>query len=181
MSHARHALAPSGKSFAFSRENEQKFLDLLPKYPTKRAVILPALWLAQDQEGYLTVEAMEYVAKRLEQPAVGVFAVVEFYTMFKTEPMGKHHIQLCRTLSCAMRGYEDMQGLIERKLGIGPGEKTPDGTFSFELVECLGSCGTAPMMRMDNRYWEDLTVDKLERILDACKQGRDPTSEDFAR
>jgi len=178
MSHAPQALAPSGRAFAFSKENEQKFQDLLPKYPTKRAVILPALWLAQEQEGYITVEAMEYVAKRLEQPAVGVFAVVEFYTMFKTEPMGKHHIQLCRTLSCAMRGYEDMQELIERKLGIGPGDKTPDGVFSFELVECLGSCGTAPMMRMDNRYWENLTTDKLGRILDACKHGGDPAGED---
>jgi NADH-quinone oxidoreductase subunit E len=178
MSHASHAITKSGKPFAFAPANEAKFQELLPKYPTKRAVILPALWLAQEQEGYITVEAMEYVAKRLEQPAVGVFAVVEFYTMFKTEPMGKHHIQLCRTLSCAMRGYEDMQALIERKLGIGPGEKTPDGTFSFELVECLGSCGTAPMMRMDNRYWENLSSDKLERILDACKQGRDPVGED---
>jgi NADH-quinone oxidoreductase subunit E len=178
MSHASHAIAKSGKPFTFSKENEAKFQELLPKYPTQRAVILPALWLAQDQEGYITVEAMEYVAKRLEQPAVGVFAVVEFYTMFKTEPMGKHHIQLCRTLSCAMRGYEDMQGTVEKKLGIGPGEKTPNGMFSFELVECLGSCGTAPMMRMDNRYWENLSVDKLERILDACKQGRDPVAED---
>ncbi len=178
MSHARNALAPSGKAFAFSKENEAKFAELLPKYPTKRAVILPALWLVQDQEGYVTVEAMEYVAKRLGQPAVGVFAVVEFYTMFKTEPAGKHHIQLCRTLSCWMRGYQDLQTLIERKLGIGPGENTPDGNFSFELVECLGSCGTAPMMRMDERYWENLTADKLGRILDACKQGRDPASED---
>jgi len=127
------------------------------------------------------VESMEYVAKRLEQSAVSVFAVVEFYTMFKTEPVGKHDIQLCRTLSCAMRGCDDLQGTIERKLGIGPGEKTPDGKFSFELVECLGSCGTAPMMRMNNRYWENLSVEKLERIIDACREGRDPSSEDFNR
>jgi NADH-quinone oxidoreductase subunit E len=181
MSHGSHALVASGTPFAFSPENEAKLADLLTKYPTKRAAVLPALWLAQEQEGHLTVESMEYVAKRLEQSAVSVFAVVEFYTMFKTEPVGKHHIQLCRTLSCTMRGCEDLHGLIERKLGIGPGEKTPDGTFSFETVECLGSCGTAPMMRMDRRYWENLTVDKLERIIDACRQGRDPSSEDFNR
>jgi NADH-quinone oxidoreductase E subunit len=178
MAHVSQTLAKSGKAFEFTPENERKLTELLPKYPNTRAVILPALWLAQDQEGYLTVEAMEYVAERLEQPAVAVFAVVEFYTMFKTEPTGKHHIQLCRTLSCWMRGYEGLQQLIERKIGIGPGEKSADGVFSFELVECLGSCGTAPMMRMDNRYWENLTVDKLARILDACKQGRDPASED---
>ncbi len=124
---------------------------------------------------------MEYVAKRLEQPPVSVFAVVEFYTMFKTEPMGKHHIQLCRTLTCSMRGCEGMQAVVEKKLGIGPGEKTADGSFSFELVECLGSCGTAPVMRMDNRYWEDLTTEKLERIIDACRAGRDPAGEEVGR
>jgi len=181
MSHARHALAASGKAFAFSSENESKFADLLTKYPTKRAVVLPALWLAQEQEGHLTVESMTYVAKRLEQSAVSVFAVVEFYTMFKTAPVGKHHMQVCRTLSCDLRGCEDLQGVIERKLGIGAGETTPDGKFSFELVECLGSCGTAPMMRMDNRYWENLSVEKLERLIDACREGRDPASEDFSR
>jgi NADH-quinone oxidoreductase subunit E len=181
MSHASHAIASAGKAFAFSKENEAKFQNLLSKYPTKRAVVLPALWLAQEQEGYLTIEAMEYVAKRLEQSAVSVFAVVEFYTMFKTEPMGKHHMQICRTLTCTMRGCEDLQGTIERKLGIGPGERTEDGKFSFEMVECLGSCGTAPVMRMDNRYWENLTVDKLERIIEACREGRDPAGEDFNR
>jgi NADH-quinone oxidoreductase subunit E len=181
MSHGSPALVSTGKPFAFSNENEAKLAELLTRYPTKRAVVLPALWLAQEQEGHLTVESMEYVARRLEQSAVSVFAVVEFYTMFKTEPMGKHHIQLCRTLSCSMRGCDDLQAAIERRLGIGPGERTPDGTFSFETVECLGSCGTAPMMRMDRRYWENLTVDKLERILEACRQGRNPATEDFNR
>jgi NADH-quinone oxidoreductase subunit E len=180
MSHD-HAIVSTGKPFAFTPQHEAAFQDLLTKYPTRRAVVLPALWLAQEQEGHLTVESMEYVAKRLEQSPVSVFAVVEFYTMFKTAPVGKHQIQLCRTLSCTMRGCEDLQGTIERKLGIGPGERTPDGKFSFELVECLGSCGTAPVMRMNHRYWENLTVEKLERILDACKEGRDPSSEDFNR
>jgi NADH-quinone oxidoreductase subunit E len=181
MSHRAHALTASGKAFAFNAKNETAFQKLLTQYPSPRAVVLPALWLAQEQDGHLTVESMEYVAKRLEQSPVSVFAVVEFYSMFKTEPVGKHDIQLCRTLSCVMRGAEDLQGTVERKLGIGPGEKTPDGKFSFELVECLGSCGTAPMMRMNNRYWENLTVEKLERIIDACREGRDPASEDFNR
>lgn len=181
MSHGSHAIASTGQPFAFSPENEKRFQELLPKYPTKRAVVLPALWLAQEQEGHLTVESMEYVAKRLEQPAVSVFAVVEFYTMFKTEAVGEHHLQVCRTLTCTMRGCEDLQTTIERKLGIGAGEKTADGKFSVEMVECLGACGAAPVMRMDNRYWENLTVDKLERIIDACREGRDPASEDFDR
>ena len=180
MSH-RHAIVSTGTPFAFSAQNETAFQKLLTQYPTKRAVVLPALWLAQEQEGHLTVESMEYVARRLEQSPVSVFAVVEFYTMFKTSPVGRHQIQLCRTLSCNMRGCEDLQGTIERKLGIGPGEKTEDGTFSFELVECLGACGAAPVMRMNNRYWENLSVEKLERLIDACREGRDPASEDFNR
>lgn len=167
-----------GKPFTFSPENEKRFQEMLPKYPDKRAVVLPALWLAQEQEGHLTLESMEYVAKRLEQSPVSVFAVVEFYTMFKTEAVGKHHLQVCRTLTCDMRGCEQIREAIEKKLGIKPGEKTADGMFSFEMVECLGSCGTAPMMRMDNRYWENLTVEKLGRILDACREGRDPVKED---
>ena len=180
MSHA-HAITSSGKPFAFSAANEETFTKLLTRYPSKRAVVLPALWLAQEQEGHLTVESMEYVAKRLEQSPVSVFAVVEFYTMFKTAPVGKHQIQLCRTLSCSMRGCDDLQGTIERKLGIGPGEMTADGRFSLEMVECLGACGNAPVMRMNNRFWNDLTVEKLERIIDACREGRDPSSEDFNR
>jgi len=181
MSHGNHGVVSTGRPFAFNAKNEAAFLDLLTKYPTRRAVVLPALWLAQEQDGHLTVESMEYVARRLEQSPVSVFAAVEFYSMFKTEPVGEHQIQLCRTLSCVMRGCEDLQGTIERKLGVGPGEKTADGKFSFELVECLGSCGTAPVMRMDNRYWENLTVEKLERIIDACREGRDPATEDFNR
>lgn len=181
MSHAPRKLAPTGNPFAFSEGNEAKFQQLLTQYPSKRAVILPALWLALEQDGHVTVESMEYVARRLEQPPVAVFAVVEFYTMFNTEPTGKHHMQVCRTLTCTMRGCEDLEAVIQRKLSIGSGETTPDGQFSFETVECLGSCGTAPVMRMDNRYWENLTAEKLERIIDACRDGRDPAAEEGSR
>ena len=166
------------QTFEFSKENEDKFQKLLPKYPTKQAVVLPALWLGLEQNGYISTEVMDYVAKRLEQPPVSVYAVVEFYTMFHTSPVGEHHIQMCRTLSCTMRGYEDLVGVVKENVGIVPGERTEDGKFSFELVECLGSCGTAPMMRMDNRYFEGLSTDKLARILTAAKDGRDPAEED---
>jgi len=164
--------------FSFSTENEAKLQKLLTRYPTRRAAVLPALWLAMDQNGHLTPEIMDYVAARLEQPPVQVYSVVEFYTMFKTAPVGEHNIQMCRTLTCTMCGCEDLAGVIEKELGLAPGQKTKDGKFSFELVECLGSCGTAPVMRMDDRYWENLTADKLRRIIAACKEGRDPVAED---
>jgi NADH-quinone oxidoreductase subunit E len=163
---------------AFDAKNEEKFQNLLGKYPTKRAVVLPALWLATDQWGYLTPEIMDYVARRLDQSPVSVFAVVEFYTMFKTAKTGKHHIQLCRNMTCTMRGCEDLEALIKDRIGVGPGEKTDDELFSLELVECLGSCGTAPVMRMDEHYFENLTEDKLDRIIQACRDGRDPVDED---
>jgi NADH-quinone oxidoreductase subunit E len=163
---------------AFTAENEARFQNLLEKYPTKRAVVLPALWLAMDQFGHLTPEVMAYVARRLDQSPVSVFAVVEFYTMFKTEKQGEHHIQLCRNLTCTMRGCEDLEAVVSDRLGIGPGEKTADGLFSLELVECLGSCGTAPVMRMDEHYFENLTEEKLDRIIQACTEGRDPVTED---
>jgi NADH-quinone oxidoreductase subunit E len=163
---------------AFDAKNEEKFQNLLGKYPTKQAVVLPALWLAMDQWGYLSPEVMDYVARRLDQSPVSVFAVVEFYTMFKTEKTGKHHIQLCRNMTCTMQGCEDLEALITQLIGIGSGEITDDELFSLELVECLGSCGTAPVMRMDNRYFEDLTEDKLKRVIQACRDGRDPADED---
>lgn len=165
-------------TFAFDAENEAKFQALLGKYPTKQAVVLPALWLVMDQQGWVNTDAMDYVARRLEQSSVAVYAVVEFYTMFLTSPPGRNHIQLCRTLSCTMLGCEDLQALITEQIGIGPGEKTEDGLFSFETVECLGSCGTAPMMRLGKRYYENLTRDKLSRIIRACREGRDPAVED---
>ncbi|MCH7549104.1 MAG: NAD(P)H-dependent oxidoreductase subunit E [Candidatus Krumholzibacteriota bacterium] len=167
-------------TFEYTSENETKFQNLLTKYPTKQAVVLPALWLALDQNGYLTPEAMDYVARRLEQSPVSVYAVVEFYTMFHTSPTGTHHVQLCRTLSCVMRGSDDLHEMIAGELGIKPGGRTQDEMFSFETVECLGSCGGAPMMRMDNHYFENLTRERLGRIIQACRDGRDPREEDHA-
>lgn len=166
------------KNVAFDAKNEEKFQNLLGKYPTKRAVVLPALWLAMDQWGCLTPEIMKYVARRLDQSPVSVFSVVEFYTMFKTEKTGRHHIQLCRNMTCTMRGCEDLEALIKELTGVGPGEMTDDGLFSVELVECLGSCGTAPVMRLGERYFEDLTEDKLRRVIQACREGRNPAEED---
>lgn len=163
---------------AFNSENEARFQNLLGKYPTKRAVVLPALWLAMDQFECLTPDVIEYVADRLDQSPVSVFAVVEFYTMFKTEKLGRYHIQLCRNLTCTMRGCEDLEAFVKSRVGIGNGEKTEDGLFSLELVECLGSCGTAPVMRLDEHYFENLTEEKLDRVLKACREGRDPKTED---
>jgi NADH-quinone oxidoreductase subunit E len=157
------------QDFAFSEENEKTFQETLTKYPTKMAVLLPALWLCQKQHGYLTDAMLEYVAGRLDLSPVHVYAVVEFYTMFHRRPTGKYHLQVCRTLSCVLCGCERIRGHIEKRLGIRPGEVSADELFSLEEVECLGSCGTAPVMRVNDVYCENLTPEKVDRIIQTCR------------
>ena len=159
--------------FAFDEKTEKQFQDTLDKYPTKMAVLLPALWLAQYQNGYLTDEVLEYVAERLDLSPVHVFSVVEFYTMYHRTPPGKYHLQLCRTLSCVLCQGEKIQRHLDEKYGIRAGEKTDDGMFSMELVECLGSCGTAPVIRINDVYCESLTIEKVDQIIADCKTGKE--------
>lgn len=165
------------KPFVFDQSNERKFQDTLKRYPTRMAALLPTLWLAMGQNGYLTDEILEYVAGRLGLSPVHVFAVAEFYTMFHTEPVGKYHLQVCHNLSCTLLGSEDLVAHLAEKHGIYPGEMTDDGLFSLELVECLGSCGTAPVMRVNDVYCENLTIEKLDRIIEGCRAGVAPEEE----
>lgn len=168
------------QKFEFDAENEKIFRETLEKYPTKMAVLLPALWLCQKQHGYLTDEILEYVAGRLELSPVHVLSVVEFYTMFHRKRPGKYHLQLCRTLSCVLCGSETLRSRIAEKLGIAPGEQTEDGLFSLEEVECLGSCGTAPVLRVNDVYCENLSVEKVDKIIDQCKAGEELEEEPMA-
>ncbi len=149
----------------FTPENKKQFEALLKRYPTKRAAMLPTLWLAQKQWGWISKEVMEYVAKLLELPPVKVYEVVTFYTMFHQKPVGKYHFQVCRTLSCELCGKEEIVHHLKKKLGIGLGEVSADGRFSLTEVECLGSCGTAPMAQINEDYHENLTPEKLDEIL----------------
>jgi NADH-quinone oxidoreductase subunit E len=163
--------------FVFNEDSEKKFRKTLEQYPTKMAALLPTLWLAMDQKGYLTDQILEYVADRLELSPVHVYAVAEFYTMFLRNPPGRYHLQLCRNLTCTICGSEDLIAHLAEKHEIYPGETTDDGLFSLELVECLGSCGTAPVMRVNDKYCENLTEDKLESIIEGCKAGVEPEEE----
>jgi NADH-quinone oxidoreductase subunit E len=139
------------------------------RYPTKQAALLPALHKVQAKYGHISAEAEAFVARELGLHPAHVHGAVTFYTLFRTRPMGRHHIQVCRTLSCAIGGNEMVIEHLEKKLGIKPGETTPDGRFSLVTVECLGACGYAPMFQVNDDYYENLTIEKIDALLESFK------------
>ena len=153
----------------FSPETLKKFEQTVARYPQREAALLPVLYLAQQEFGHLGPEAVEYVAILMGQAPARVQGVVSFYTMFNTKPIGRHHIQICRTLSCALGGAERITAFIKQKLGIEVGQTTADGRFTLSEVECLASCGTAPMMQINDDYYENLTEEKTGKILESLK------------
>jgi NADH-quinone oxidoreductase subunit E len=153
----------------FSPETYREFEETINRYPQKEAAMLPVLYLAQREFGYLGEEAIAYVAKLMGQSPARVLGVVSFYTMLNMRPIGRHHIQICRTLPCALGGAERITGFIKQKLGIDVGRTTADGRFTLSEVECLASCGTAPMMQINDAYYENLTEAKVTEILDSLK------------
>jgi NADH-quinone oxidoreductase E subunit len=153
----------------FSPETLKKFEETLGRYPKKEAAMLPVLYLAQQEFGYLSPDAIDYVAKLMGQSPAKVHGIVSFYTMYNMKPIGRHHIQVCRTLSCALGGAEKITDFIKKKLAIELGQTTADGRFTLSEVECLASCGTAPMMQVNDDYYENLNEEKVTEILDSLK------------
>lgn len=152
-----------------SAEGEEKFQEITSRYPNTLAALQPVLLLAQSEFGWISVEVMEYVAKRLELNETQVLTTATFYTMYNKQPIGKCHIQVCTTLSCALRNGYDLLDTLEERLGITTGQTTSDGNYSLSEVECLASCGTAPMFQAtysdgEMQYFEDLVLDKPERL-----------------
>ncbi|OYV99201.1 MAG: NADH-quinone oxidoreductase subunit E [Deltaproteobacteria bacterium 37-65-8] len=153
-------------SVAFSETGRAEFERLLTRYPDRKAAILPALHLAQKEFGYVSDEAIVYIAGLVGASPADIEGVASFYTMYNRKPVGKYHVQICRNISCSLLGAEHLIEHVSRKLGVRPGETTPDGKFTLEKVECLGSCGTAPVMQVNDEYHENLTVESIDRILD---------------
>ena len=136
-------------------------------YPTKLAALLPALHKVQRKYGCVSPEAQAFIARLLEVTPAHVQGAVSFYTLFRTRPVGRHHIQVCRTLSCALAGNERVIGHLQDKLAIAPGQVTSDGRFSLVAVECLGACGYAPMFQINDDYHENLTLEKVDALLES--------------
>lgn len=139
------------------------------RYPDRRSALIPALYLLQEQEGYISPEGMQALANHFGLSAMAVYEVATFYTMLRLKPVGHHHIQVCTNISCSLLGGQHAAQYIAKKLGITVGGDTPDGAFSLSTVECLGSCGTAPMMQVNDIYYESLTRAKIDAILDELK------------
>jgi NADH-quinone oxidoreductase E subunit len=139
-------------------------------YPNKEALLLPVLHAAQRAEGWLSEETMGVVAERLELPKPKVRQVASFYTMFLKKPVGKCHLQVCNNIACWLRGSEKLIHHIEHKLGIQLGETTPDGIFTLSEVECLGSCGTAPVAQVNDDYHENLSVSSVDELIKEWRQ-----------
>jgi len=153
-------------TFALTEERERALQEILARYPTKMAATIPMLHLCQEQNGWVTDEICEYVARRLELSAAHVKGVATFYSLFNKEPVGKHQVWVCRTLPCALAGAEGILHHCEKRLGIHAGETTKDGKVTLRTAECLASCGTAPMMQVDRDYHENLTRAEVDKILD---------------
>lgn len=153
-------------SVELSSKGRERVKELLTHYPNKQAALIPTLWIAQEEWGWVSAEAMESIAKLLELPVSHVQGVASFYTMCNKRPVGRYHIQVCWNISCSLRGATSIVDCISKRLGIGMGETTPDKKFTLSGVECLASCGTAPAMQINDTYYENLTEEKIHQILD---------------
>lgn len=159
-------------SFAFTASSEQEAAWWESKYPAERkaSAVIPLLWLAQKQDGWVSEPAIRLIAERLDMAVIRVLEVATFYTMFHLEPVGRHHLQLCGTTPCVLRGAEALKEVCERRIGE-KFEITGDGLFSWEEVECVGACVNAPVVAIHDYYHEDLTPASLEALIDALARG----------
>ena len=150
-----------------NEENQKKVEELRKRYPTAQALVLPVLWMIQEQEGYISEESMKYAGTLLNIPYSHMLGVVTFYTMIQIKSVGKHHIEVCTNISCMLRGSGKILEHIEKRLGIKAGETSQDKKWTLTEAECLGSCGTAPMLAIGDEYYENLTVEKIDKLLDS--------------
>ena len=166
-----------GGSFEFTPENLELARRIIAKYPAGRqaSAVMPLLDVAQRQNAnWLSKAAMDYVADMLGMPRIRVYEVATFYTMYNRAPVGRHFVQVCTTTPCWLRGSDDVVTACRRKLGIDFGETTADGQFTLVEVECLGACVNAPMIQVNDDYYEDLDAESTERVLDALARGEKP-------
>jgi NADH-quinone oxidoreductase subunit E len=157
-----------------SEATRKRILEMKTRYPNSRSATLPALYAAQAEAHWLSPETIDEVAGLLEMPSRMLHEVATFYVMFEKQPVGRHLVEVCDNISCALRGGEHLLRYLEQKWGIQRGGTTADGRFTLRAVECLGACGTAPCIMIDHRYWEKLTPEEVDRRLASLPADDDP-------
>jgi NADH-quinone oxidoreductase subunit E len=171
------SVTSSEKAFVFSPDNLIRVKKIIAKYPVGRqaSAVIPLLDIAQRQCGnWLPQVAMDVVADYLEMPRIRVYEVASFYTMFNLKPVGEHFIQVCTTTPCWLRGSADIVQTCKKKLGVGLGETTSDGKFTLTEVECLGACVNAPMVQINDDFYEDLTPELMDKLIETLKANKKP-------
>lgn len=164
------------KIFEFSEENKEKIKEILQRYPEGRqaSAILPLFDLAQRQcEGWLPPSAIEKITEMLGVPLMRGYEVATFYTMFNLKPVGRYHVQICGTTPCMLRGSENLKSICKQYLGVESGETTADGLFTVKEVECIGACVNAPVVQINDDYFEDLTGETFQKLLEDLATGVD--------
>lgn len=154
----------------FSEQFEKRLTEMLTHYPTKRSVLVPTLLYAQDEIGHLSDQAVQEIAQRLALTELEVRNVISYYSMLTTKPRGKFNVQICTNIACMLRGADELFEHCEKKLGVGHKGTTPDGRFSLEEVECIGACSWAPAAQVNYDFHENLTPEKIDRVLDEYKK-----------
>lgn len=160
-------------SFALNPEREKQLQEILERYPDSQAACIPLLHLCQEQARWISSEVVEWVADRLDLTPAHVQGVATFYSVFQTEPVGRHQVWVCRTLSCALQGSDRVLAHCEKRLGIHCGETTKDGQVTLHTAECLASCGSGPMMQVDRDYHENLTLEDVDHVLERLMRAED--------
>ncbi len=161
--------------FELNEKLKQEIQKIINKYPDTASALLPVLHALQNQTGFISEEIINALSEFLKIPATDIQGIVSFYTMFNRKPIGKYHLQVCRNLSCSLMGSEHIVEFLKKKLGIEEGETTKDGVFTLSTVECLGSCGTAPVIMINDDFYENVSEKTLEKIIVDLKNGKSPS------
>jgi NADH-quinone oxidoreductase E subunit len=167
----------SENAFTLSGEGLARIDALIGRYPTKASALMPCIWVIMDELGHVPASGVDLLTAKLEVSRARVYEVLTFYTMFRTEPQAKYTLQVCHNISCHIMGARPQIAHLEKRLGIRLGERTPDGMFQIEGVECLGACGMGPCLQLGKHLYEHLTNEKVDAILDSLRKGVVPQAD----
>lgn len=168
---------PDTATLELSEATRARIDAIVERYPTRQSALMPCIWAIQDELNHVPPAGVAFLVERLEVTPARVHEVLSFYTMFRTEPQAKYVLQVCRNISCHVLGAREIIAHLEKKLGIRMGEQTPDGQFALEGAECLGACGMGPVLQLGKHYYEELTVEKVDSLLESLRKDEVPQAD----